>query len=77
MMELSYPNQEFYKLHESFDVDKSSRDLLISIAWLISHYEIIDMFIKNSKCFNDEEYFNELLINVRRKQLTKSYNISF
>ena len=61
---LSYPNQAFYKLEESLTGENSSRELLVAIAWIISTYQIMDIFVKNSTCFNEEEHFTDNALKV-------------
>jgi hypothetical protein len=64
LIDLGYACEDFYKLEESYESNKSSRDLLIAVGWLISAYDIIELFISNSHCLVDEEYFKETALKV-------------
>lgn len=64
MVEYGYECEDLYKLEETFESEKASRDLLIAISWFISTYGIVDLFANNSQCLIDEEYFKETALKV-------------
>lgn len=65
-MKLGYICHEFFKLG-SFKSSCSSREVLIAIGWLVYTYEIIYIFIENSNCPLDEEYYKENALKVKFK----------
>ncbi|CAF0768127.1 unnamed protein product [Brachionus calyciflorus] len=78
LLKLGYSCDDFFKLKSSFDEnDTSSREILISIGWLISSYEIIKLFIANSNSLLDEEYFKEnALMAMNLSEVKKEVDIS-
>lgn len=58
LVKLGYFCNDFFMLNSLAD-DNSSREVLIAIGWLVYTYEIIELFIQNSNCQLDQEYYNE------------------
>jgi hypothetical protein len=66
MLKLGYSNNEFLNLKEDYyDVNNcSSREILIAIGWLISTYDVIELFSQNVLNIYNDEYFKEKLTKV-------------